>query len=468
MPWYERLRPVSMQRVALLAPTESVRDLLVAVADEGAVDFDDPNSGGGQAAAAPPGTRSTRPASEGTGAALALFRPQLDDLERAGRFDLIAGETQLEQRAAQASTSGRVAGLAGWMPAGRVARLAERVSPFGGAVVPLEPPAGMEPPTLLPQEGPAREFAPLIDTYGTVPYTDVDPSLLAGIAYVVMFGIMFADVGHGALLVVVAAAVRLQWWRRLSGLRRVWVFLAGAGAASMVFGGLYGEFFGPTKVIPVVWLAPLDHPVPLLGAAVGFGAVLLGGAYALGSVNRFREGGWRQAAYAPSGLAGGALFLGLGIGAGGVYFDLVWLDLVGGMVALAGLSVAYVGMFAAAGGGGAGAAEAGVELFDMIVRLLSNLVSFARLAAFGLTHAALGKIVWDGTVGLAKHGPGGVVGAVLVFAAGNVLAFALEGLVAGIQALRLEYYELFSRIFDRTGRPYRPWHVPIDSTEMPC
>ncbi len=283
-----------------------------------------------------------------------------------------------------------------------------------------------------------------------------------------MFGIMFADLGHGALLVLGAAAVRLGWWPRLARLRPVWVFLAGAGAASMVFGVLYGEFFGPTKVVPVVWLAPLDQPVPLLGAAVGVGAVLLAWAYALGSVNRFREGGWRQAVYSPSGLAGGALFLGLGVAAGGVYFDLLWLGVAGGFVALAGLFVAFVGMFAAAGGGGAGAAEAGVELFDMIVRLFSNLISFARLAAFGLTHAALGKIIWDGTMGLAKHGPGGLVGAAVVFAAGNALAFALEGLVVGIQALRLEYYELFSRIFDRTGRPYRPWHVPLDRTEVPC
>ena len=50
----------------------------------------------------------------------------------------------------------------------------------------------------------------------------------------------------------------------------------------------------------------------------------------------------------------------------------------------------------------------------------------------------------------------------LVFVAGNALAFALEALVAAVQALRLEYYELFSRVFQDQGRPFRPWHVPID------
>ncbi len=218
----------------------------------------------------------------------------------------------------------------------------------------------------------------------------------------------------------------------------------------------------------MVWLAPLDHPVTLLVIAVAVGAVLLAGSYGLGTVNRFREGGWRRAVYAPSGLAGAALFLGLGVVAGGVYFDRAWLAVLGGVVAAAGLAVAYVGLFAAAGGRASGATQAGIELFDLVVRLASNLVSFARLAAFGLTHAALGLVIWQATTGAAAHGPVGVVGAVLIFLIGNAVALALEGLVAGIQALRLEYYELFSRIFDGEGRPFRPWHVPLNTLEASC
>ena len=127
--------------------------------------------------------------------------------------------------------------------------------------------------------------------------------------------------------------------------------------------------------------------------------------------------------------------------------------------------VAFTGLLAAAGGGGAGVGQAVIELFDLVIRLGSNLVSFARLAAFGMTHAALGLVVWQGVTALAHLGVPGVVGAVVVFLVGNALTLALEGLVAGIQALRLEYYELFSRIFEGEGRPFRPWHVPLAPTE---
>jgi V/A-type H+-transporting ATPase subunit I len=53
----------------------------------------------------------------------------------------------------------------------------------------------------------------------------------------------------------------------------------------------------------------------------------------------------------------------------------------------------------------------------------------------------------------------------VLFATGNAAAFALEALVAGVQALRLEYYELFSRIFAGEGRPFSPWSIPLATKE---
>lgn len=76
-------------------------------------------------------------------------------------------------------------------------------------------------------------------------------------------------------------------------------------------------------------------------------------------------------------------------------------------------------------------------------------------------------MIWQAATGLWANGALGVVGAIVVFVAGNALAFALEGLVAAIQALRLEYYELFSRVFDGEGWPFRPWHIPLDTMEVP-
>ncbi len=95
---------------------------------------------------------------------------------------------------------------------------------------------GFDPPTLIHATGRLnRSFAPLVDTYATVPYADVDPTVLAGLAFVVMFGMMFADAGQGA-------AADRGWAcccgrvdsHALARFRPLWPFVAGAGVMAIV------------------------------------------------------------------------------------------------------------------------------------------------------------------------------------------------------------------------------------------
>ena len=285
-----------------------------------------------------------------------------------------------------------------------------------------------------------------------------------------MFGMMFADVGHGALLLLAAVAVRLQWWSRLARLRPVWLFLAGAGVASMVFGALYGEFFGPDGRRSRPLAGTPGEPGRAAGGRGGGRARCCWPApMRWGRSTGSARGAGGQRSTPRRAWPGPHSSWASGPSPAGVYLGTGWLAARWEPWSpLAGTATAYAGLLASAGGGAAGAAEAGVGLFDLVLRLGSNLVSFARLAAFGLTHAALGAVIWQATVGLWPQGGLGAVGAVLVFLLGNAVAFALEGLVAAIQALRLEYYELFSRVFDTEGWPFRPWHVPLDTSEVPC
>ena len=454
-----------MQRVALVAPSAALREVLAQLADAAVMQVDED---AGHRAAGPqrgvPHVGSGAPRSLPAPPAESLLSaapPDATELERSGRSDLLAGEAELAAKAAAALRRSDAAALSGWIPVRRLPEISTALAEAGGAVVPLSRPAWSQAPTLLAERGLHHEVTPLVQTYGTVPYADVDPSWLAFASYVLMFGMMFGDAGQGALLVGVAVALRLGWPRWLRRFRAAWPFVGGAGVAATVFGLLYGEFFGPTGVVPALWLNPLDQPVTLLLAAAGGGAVLLAGAYALGTVNRWREGGWRAALYAPTGIAGSALFLGAAAGAAGWRFRADGWLVAGGVLAVAGLGLAFAGFLAEAGRGGTAITQASVELFDLVVRLGSNVVSFTRLAAFGLTHAALGLLVFEGTQALWHRGGIFVAVALLLFAAGTALAFSLEALVAAIQALRLEYYELFSRVFVAQGEPFRPWHVQL-------
>ncbi|MGW9403652.1 V-type ATPase 116kDa subunit family protein [Arthrobacter sp. NPDC055585] len=418
MQWRETLSPIRMDRVAVIAPTDRTREALEQVARSAAVELELPYTPGD-------------------------------------------GPEEVDRAAEAAVENGAVSGLVGWAPSRRVSELQQTLKPLGAGLVPLKAPRGVQPPTLLTGNERRTRQAPklsrlLVDTYTTVPYADVDPARLAGLAYVVMFGMMFGDAGQGLLLVLAGLIVRSGRIARIRRFQRTWLFIFGAGLAAVFFGVLYGEFFGPTHVIPVLWLEPVENPIPLLIAALIFGAVLLAVAFTVGTINRVREGGWGYALYARTGLAGALLFLAVGMLAGGLVAGWTPMVIAAAVLAALALVLIFTGLFVEAGGGGTGTMQASVELVDTVIQLASNLVSFTRLAAFGLTHAALMSIVWQGTTAL-WHPDWRAVLAVVVFLVGNAITFALEGLVAAIQALRLEYYELFSRIFTDEGRPFKPW-----------
>jgi V/A-type H+-transporting ATPase subunit I len=374
------------------------------------------------------------------------------------------GEDELGRALDYGVAAGPVIGYVGWAPSNALDALRTALVPLGAAVVPLRHPPGVEPPTLLvPGRRSGGVSRSLVNTYGTIPYADIDPSRIAGLAYIVMFGMMFGDVGHGAILVFAGLVLRTGHPVRFAKWKRIWLFITGAGITSMVFGALYGEAFGPTGLVPVLWLSPMASPVPLLIAAIILGAGLLAVSYAVGTVNRVHEGGWAYALYARTGVAGSVLFVAAGTLTLGLLWGISSLVIVAVVLAVLALGLIFVGLYMDAGGGGTGIMQAVIELFDTVVRLGSNIVSFARLAAFGLTHAALLTVVWSATTALWSGW--WMIAAVLIFVVGNILTFGLEALVAGIQALRLEYYELFSRIFDREGRPFHPWAPTISAPD---
>ena len=453
-----------MSRIALVSHESRLRDVLVALADAGAVELvgSVPSPEGEEVEA----LRRLERDQHGAVPEPRIAPEPLDvsKAERAKAADLLAGEVELKRRAASAVRHGGFAALVGWIPRDELAGLEERLvggrRSRGGAA----PASWAEPPTLLRPARPARPFRPLVETYGPARYADVDPTLFAALSFVVMFGMMFGDVGHGLVLVIMALMLRRARRGRLAGFRTLWPLPAAAGVAAAFFGLLYGEAFGPTGIVPTLWLDPVDEPVRLLAAAVGIGAFLLAVSYGLGVINRWREEGAAAALVAPSGIAGLAVFVGAGIAAAGWYWERTGLLVVGAVVAASGVILLAAGFLAGAGRGATAIAETIVEVFDAVVRIGANTISFARLAAFGLMHAAIGKVVFD-AASAAWGGALGALLAVIVFLGGNALAFALEALVAGVQALRLEYYELFSRVFAGEGRTFSPWRVPLAPTE---
>ena len=461
----ERAFPVRMRRVAVVSPSHRARDVLVAMAQLGVIDLSGPlGTGEGPALEALRRVDSDQRRQDGSSPALSREAPDVAELERSGARDLLAGEVELDRRRASAVRHGDFLLFVGWAPRPALPRVASSLKELGAALVELEPPRWRQPPTLLAPAPAAEPFRPLLTTYGAVPYRDVDPTPFVAVTYCLMFGMMFGDVGDGLLIVLAALALGRSRHPRLASLRRVWPMIAAAGAAAVVFGALYGELFGPSKVLPTLWLDPLDSPTHLVVVAIVAGVGLLAAGYVIGIVNRYREGGLLLALTAASGVPGLLLLGGGSLVAVGVLTHTAALEPAGLLVIAVAVLGLVVGLRAEAGSGPTAVLEVMIGLLDELLRLFSNVFSFARLAAFGLMHAAIGQVVLH-AAGSLTGTPIGDAAAGLTFAVGWAAAFALEGLVVAVQALRLEYYELFSRLFVGEGRPFTPFRLPLISTK---
>lgn len=312
----------------------------------------------------------------------------------------------------------------------------------------------MQPPTELKNNRLFRPFETLVRMYGLPSYNEIDPTAFVGITYFIMFGLMFGDVGQG--LVFFAGGLFLMKLKiALGGV------ILGAGLSSFIFGFLYGSIFGFEHWIEPLWIRPMDNINTMLVMGISTGVIFITTAMIINITNGIKSRNLARIFLDRNGVAGFIFYWGVVITA---LFLLQRKKLLipEGLIVVIFL-VPIIAMFLKEPveslllrkkflqyGKGVFFVQTFFELFDTVLSFISNTISFIRLSAFALNHAGLFMAVL--ILAEMTSGFGGVVEIIL----GNILIIGLEGLIVGIQALRLEYYELFSRFFSGDGRPYRP------------
>jgi V/A-type H+-transporting ATPase subunit I len=360
----------------------------------------------------------------------------------------------------------------GWVPEDKIGELQRAVLKGTDSKVAIEvrdPDAdGLdEVPTQIRHSPWLQPFALLVSAYGFPGYREIEPTALVAASFLLMFGVMFGDIGQGAVLcavgLLVARKVKSQGTKDFA-----WIIAYG-GVASMVFGAVYGSLFG-IESETLYLIRPMRGTLPFIAATVGLGAVLICLGLLINIINRLRSGDYYNGVLGRTGIVGAIFYtgaLGLGVGAfvRGAQFVQTWNVVLLIVVPLAIIflreplyalitrrnKLFHEGIFG-------GLMEAGVEVMETISSYISNTASFARVGAFALSHAGLCGAIFE-MVRIVQDLPAGSLLGLAVRVAGNALIVTLEAMVVGIQVIRLEYYEFFTKFFTGKGKAYRPFQI---------
>ncbi len=303
-----------------------------------------------------------------------------------------------------------------------------------------------------------RPFEPFVSMYGLPSYNEVDPTPIMAITYSLLFGIMFGDLGQGAILILTGWLM----WR----LKKMWLgrVICYAGAASMVFGLIYGSLFGSEEILPFGFEV-LHNSKAILQYAIYGGAGLITLAIVLNVINGIRQKNMEKVLFGQGGLAGILLYWGIVltvlpfIGFGepilkpGIIIPCMLLPvlLVFLREPLSKLAERRKD-WKPHGGAGNFIVSNFFEMFEILLSFMTNTLSFLRVGAYAISHASMMTVVYS----LARTDTGHNI---VVLIVGNLIVAGIEGLLVGIQVLRLEFYELFGKFYSGEGRPYKPMKI---------
>ena len=385
-------------------------------------------------------------------------------------------------------SSSRTVVFTGWLPSSKRRKLTERINKACEERCYLEwnerasgDTAGDEIPVQFNNPKILAPFQMLVSNFGIPKYGTIDPTPFVMPLYLSMFGLMFADVGQGLVLTIlgILGVSRLKQKEGKEGLYHLSWLIIWCGCSSVFFGALFGSFFGMGLFKPL-WFdfhgivsghtsgnSVIKNVFDILSITIYFGISVIFLGLLFNWINMMRTGKWMELFFDKGGIIGGWIY------GGGIYIASYMVShdykgfppgtilflLVGLPALLLFIKEPYHYFKHKAGRRDKGFGlftllnflmEWIVEILEIFSGYLSNTLSFMRVAGLGIAHVCL-MISFFTLAGMTSG-----IASVIILILGNILVIGLEGLSAGIQALRLNYYEFFTKFFHGTGKLYTP------------
>jgi V/A-type H+-transporting ATPase subunit I len=322
-----------------------------------------------------------------------------------------------------------------------------------------------------------KPFQMLVNTYARPRYGELDPTILMAVTFPLLYGAMFGDLGQGLVLLILG--LLMNSGKFMKSMSSLGLLIAYCGASAAVFGVLYGSVFGFEGehfehtfgfAFHPIWLSPIEKSniLQVLILAIDVGIVLLIIGFLLAIFNHIRSRDRAHLIFGHNGIVGFGLYLSfLGL-LGGLELPIIPrlaaaiselpipFSILG---AICGVGIMFSEVFRnlveghrplIEGGIATYAIQAPMELFETLISFLSNTLSYVRVGAFAVAHGGLSLAIFN----LAGEDPN--LGFWITIIIGNIFIIGFEGLIVGIQTMRLHYYEFLGKFFHGGGMRFEP------------
>lgn len=301
-------------------------------------------------------------------------------------------------------------------------------------------------------------FTMITEMYSLPAYNGVDPNALIMPFFTIFFGIMFADVGYGLVLLVLGIILSAKMKPRgtmkyMCGLLKI------CGISAMVFGAITGTFFGDAiEVVAKMYggnvtvprlINTLEDPMTVLVVSLVLGGIQLMAGLAVQAYMLIRDGHWVDALCDIGTLY--LTFAGLALGALGI----TWIVCIVGVVSI----VATQGRSSKSIGGKIGG---GVwALYNTVTGYFGDVLSYCRLMALMLASSVIASVFNTlGSMG------GSIIVFFVIFVVGHVLNMGLSIISSFVHTARLQYLEFFSKFYRDGGKPFEPLAVSTNYVDI--
>ena len=314
----------------------------------------------------------------------------------------------------------------------------------------------------------------IVEMYSMPGEKDIDPTPIMSFFFYFFFGMMFSDAGYG-LIMILATTFVLKKFRPERSMAMSMRMFRNCGVSTFIWGLIYGSFFGDAiaafakqfagadiriPMITVPLLDPIKDATLIMVLSVAFGLIQILVALGAKFYCTWRDGD-KLGALFDTGLWMTAL-VGLAVLAAGMVFGKTVLY-IGAGIAVA----SAVGLILTQGRSKKGAMKviSGVASLYDITGYVSDLMSYTRLLALGLTTAVMGQVFNVLSLQFAGS-PFTWIFMVLVFIIGHAINFGLNALGSYVHTIRLQYVEMFGKFYNGGGEKFTPFALNSKYTRL--